>query len=80
MVECAKNGEISDSITEIILPMLCSNCNSRCSDKASLEVHIKTVHVSHLSHLTSDPKTMGKAALAAELRKRGLSTKGGVGA
>ena len=64
--------------------MLCSNCNSRFSDKASLDVHTKTVHVSHICHLTSDPKTMGKAALAAalaaELRKRGLSTKGGVGA
>ena len=80
VVECGKNGKMSDSITEIILPMLCSNCNSRFSDKASLDVHTKTVHVSHICHLTSDPKTMGKAALAAELRKRGLSTKGGVGA
>ena len=79
VVECGKNGKMSGSITEIILPMLCSNCNSRFSDKASLDVHTKTVHVSNICNLTSDPKTMGKAALAAELRKRGLSTKGGVG-
>ena len=80
VVECGKNGKMSDSITEIILPMLCSNCNSRFSDKASLDEHTKNVHVSNICNLTSDPKTMGKAALAAELRKRGLSTKGGVGA
>ena len=60
--------------------MLCSNCNSRFSDKASLDVHTQTVRISHICHLTSDPKTMGKAAVAAEPRKRVLSTKGGVGA
>ncbi len=79
VVECAKNGEMSNSVTELILPMPCSCCTSRFSDKASLDVHNKTVHVSHISHLTSDPKTMSKAALVAELRKRGLSTKGSVG-
>lgn len=80
VVECAKNGQMSEIITEIILPMVCLFCTSRFSDKVSLDVHTKAVHISHISQLTSDPKSMGKAALVAALKTRGLNTKGGVAA
>lgn len=40
----------------------------------------KTVHISDINQLTSDPKTMGKAALVEALRIRGLDTKGCVAA
>lgn len=39
VVECAKNGKLSNSVTEVILPMACSHCSTRFSDKASLDVH-----------------------------------------
>ena len=78
VVQCAENGELSVSVCDILLPMKCSHCTCRFSDKVSLEVHSRSVHTSNVSQLTSDPKTMGKAALVAALKKRGLDTKGGV--
>ena len=77
-MKCAISGELCDSIKEIILPKICSQCSSRFADKSSLQVHVSSCHQASISCLTSDPKSMGKAALIAALRDRGLDSRGGV--
>lgn len=78
VVECARNGEFSDAVNDIILPLKCSQCLNRFSDKASLAVHIESQHSSNIVKLISDPRTMSKAALVVALKERGFDAKGGV--
>ena len=75
IVESAQNGELSEDLTKLLKPLLCTHCNERFADKSILEAHL-------LSHSqvpvcsNKNPKHMTVAELKGELRKLNVSTVG----
>ena len=78
LMQCAKEGELTNHLFKILHPVICVHCKERFSDRTILEHHIKRTHRHNARILTSDPANMNRAALTTALRERGLDTRGNI--
>ena len=75
VVDCAQEQTLSP----VVLPISCSNCNKRFADDAGLKVHVDTMHGTISSSSVGEksiPKAMSVEELKKALRVKGLSTSG----
>ncbi|XP_078620594.1 uncharacterized protein LOC144887315 [Branchiostoma floridae x Branchiostoma japonicum] len=82
VVACAKEGQLTTKMSEIMLPHLCQVCSSRFATRDDLKTHMET-------HITAereagngrsnlDVSKMNRNEIVAELRKRGMRTTGNI--
>ena len=75
VIDCAVQGQLTESIVTILKPVQCLKCTMRFPDNATLNIHVLNVHKQSENTILSvkcDPKSMKIAELKVHLKAKGL--------
>lgn len=75
IVESAQSEKLSENLTNMLKPLLCTRCGERFADESILEAHVLT-HSQVTVCSNKNPKDMNVAELKSELRKLNVSPVG----
>ena len=79
VIDCAVQGQLTESIVTILKPVQCLKCTMRFPDNATLNTHVCNVHEQSENTTLSvkcDPKSMKIAEPKVHLKAKGLSLSG----